>query len=294
MSQPVPQSSHASSGAQVGGGSEAEMAEMARRIAAQAAAGDTSVFGLPMAELSFADPINWVRAGWNDFKRAPGIGIFYGGCFVIMGWMLMGVFKYAPAYTLALSAGFLLMGPLMCLGLYYASACLERGEQPNIFTSLVAWRTCLNTVMIFGGVLLILEMLWGRASLIVFALSFDGIPDFKGSLMALLDPQNVSFIVAYLAVGSVFAGLIFSVSVIAMPMILDRDVDAVTAALMSMRLVLTQMGVMVWWGVLIAVIIGLAMLPGFLGLFVAGPVIGHASWHAYRAVLAPPTQSVIV
>jgi uncharacterized membrane protein len=270
------------------------MAEMARRIAAQAAAGDTSVFGLPMAELSFADPINWVRAGWNDFKRAPGIGIFYGGCFVIMGWMLMGVFKYAPAYTLALSAGFLLMGPLMCLGLYYASACLERGEQPNIFTSLVAWRTCLNTVMIFGGVLLILEMLWGRASLIVFALSFDGIPDFKGSLMALLDPQNVSFIVAYLAVGSVFAGLIFSVSVIAMPMILDRDVDAVTAALMSMRLVLTQMGVMVWWGVLIAVIIGLAMLPGFLGLFVAGPVIGHASWHAYRAVLAPPTQSVIV
>lgn len=285
MSSPVPQSQTASSAphqAPVAGLSEAELAA---RIAAQASANDTSVFGLPMAELSFADPIKWVQAGWQDFRRVPGIGLFYGGCFVAMGWMLLEVFKHAPAYTLALSAGFLLMGPLMCLGLYYASACLERGEQPNIFTSLVAWRTCLNTVMIFGGVLLILEMLWGRASLIVFALSFDSIPDFKGSLTALLDPENISFIVAYLAVGSVFAGLIFSVSVIAMPMILDREVDAVTAALMSMRLVLTQMGVMVWWGVLIAAIIGLAMLPGFLGLFVAGPVIGHASWHAYRAAV---------
>lgn len=286
MSQPVPQPPAASAAPhQVPGG--LSEAELAARIAAQASANDTSAFGLPLARLSFADPIKWVQAGWRDFRRVPGIGIFYGGCFVIMGWLLLEVFKHAPAYTLALSAGFLLMGPLMCLGLYYASACLERGESPNLFTSLVAWRTCLNTVMIFGGVLLILEMLWGRASLIVFALSFDGIPDFKGSLLALLDPQNLSFIVAYLAVGSVFAGLIFSVSVIAMPMILDRDVDAITAALTSMRLVLTQTAVMIWWGLIIAVIIGLAMLPGFLGLFVAGPVIGHASWHAYRAVLAP-------
>lgn len=290
MSQPVPQSQPASAmphQASVAGLTEADLAA---RIAAQASSNDTSVLSMPLAELSFSDPIKWVRAGWRDFRQAPSIGLFYGACFVLMGWMLLEVFRYAPAYTLALSAGFLLMGPLMCLGLYYVSRCLERGEQPNFFTSLVAWRTCLNTVMIFGGVLLILEMLWGRASLIVFALSFDGIPDFKGSLMALINPENLSFIVAYLAVGSVFAGLIFSVSVIAMPMILDREVDAVTAALMSMRLVLTQMGVMVWWGVLIAAIIGLAMLPGFLGLLVAGPVIGHASWHAYRAALGQPDR----
>ena len=90
---------------------------------------------------------------------------------------------------------------------------------------------------IFGGVLLILEMLWGRASLIIFAVSFDGMPDFKGSLLALLDPENIGFIVAYLGVGAVFAGLIFAISVVSMPMILDRSVDAISAGLTSLRLV---------------------------------------------------------
>ena len=138
---------------------------------------------------------------------------------------------------------------------------------------------------IFGGVLLILEMLWGRASLIVFAVSFDGMPDFKGSLLALLDPENIGFIVAYLAVGAVFAGLIFAISVVSMPMILDRPVDAVTAALTSLRLCLSQPGVMLLWGALITLLVVLAMLPGFLGLLVVGPVLGHASWHAYRSAV---------
>jgi uncharacterized membrane protein len=125
-------------------------------------------------------------------------------------------------------------------------------------------------------------MLWGRATLVVFAVSFDGMPDFKGSLLALLDPANLQFIVAWLAVGAVFAGLIFAVSVVSIPMLLDRPVDAITAGLTSLRLVLTQPGVMLWWGALIAVLVGAAMLPWFAGLVVVAPVVGHASWHAYR------------
>jgi uncharacterized membrane protein len=89
-------------------------------------------------------------------------------------------------------------------------------------------------------------------------------------------------------VGAVFAGLIFSVSVIAMPMILDRQTDAITAGLTSMRLVLGQPGVMILWGATITVLVVVALLPWFLGLLVIGPVLGHASWHAYRAALAPP------
>ena len=133
--------------------------------------------------------------------------------------------------------------------------------------------------------LLVLEMLWGRAALVVFAVSFDGMPDFKGSLVALLNPENIGFIVAYLAVGGVFAGLIFGISVVAMPLILDRPVDAITAGLTSLRLVLTQPGVMLLWGALITLLVVLAMLPWFAGLLVVGPVLGHASWHAYRAAV---------
>ncbi|MFN7483647.1 MAG: DUF2189 domain-containing protein [Betaproteobacteria bacterium] len=236
--------------------------------------------------LGWGAPLRWLAAGLRDFGCAPGIGLFYGGCFMVMGWALLKVFEHAPAYTLALSAGFLLMGPFLCLGLYRTSQRLERGEKPDFGDSLLAWDTRTGQLAIFGFVLLVLEMLWGRATLVVFAVSFDGMPDFKGSLRALLDPDNLPFIVAWAAVGAVFAGLIYAVSVISIPMILHRQTDAITAGLTSLRLVLTQTGVMLWWGFLIAALVTLALLPWFAGLLVVGPVVGHASWHAYREAVA--------
>lgn len=232
--------------------------------------------------LRAGDPLRWLAAGWRDFVRCPGIGLFYGACFMVMGWAILKVFEAAPAYTLALSAGFLLMGPFLCLGLYRASQRLEAGEKPGFGDSLLAWDTRTGQLAIFGFVLLVLEMLWGRATLVVFAVSFDGMPDFKGSLRALLDPENLGFIVAWAAVGAVFATLIYAVSAVSIPMILHRQTDAITAGLTSMRLVLSQPGVMFAWAALIAAVVFVAMLPWFAGLLVAGPVIGHASWHAYR------------
>jgi uncharacterized membrane protein len=264
----------------------AEREEMIRAdAAAMAAAKATRGFGPALNTLSFAQPLHWLALGWRDFRRAPVIGLFYGACFMAMGWALMAVFQHAPAYTLALSAGFLLMGPFMCLGLYHVSRQLEAGLKPDLGQSLMAWDTRTGTLAIFGFVLLVLEMLWGRASLIVFAVSFDGMPDFKGSLGALLDPENLNFIVAYIVVGALFAGLIFAVSVVSIPMILDRPTDAITAGLTSFRLVLTQPGVMLMWGAVLTSVVVLALLPGFAGLLVIGPVTGHATWHAYRAAV---------
>ena len=240
---------------------------------------------IELQPLRWSDPLRWLRLGLRDFLRCPGIGLFYGACFVVMGWALLKAFENAPAYVLALSAGFLLLGPFLCLGLYRASQALERGETPDFADSLLAWDTRTGTLAIFGFVLLVLEMLWGRAALVVFAVSFDGMPDFKGSLRALIEPDNLGFIVAYLAVGGVFAGLIFAISVVAMPLILDRPVDAITAGLTSLRLVLAQPGVMLLWGALITVLVVVAMLPWFAGLLIVGPVLGHASWHAYRSAV---------
>jgi len=251
-----------------------------------AAPPSSSPFSIALNPLPLSAPLRWLALGTRDFARAPFIGLFYGACFMVMGWALLRVFEHAPAYTLALSAGFLLMGPFLCLGLYQTSLRLERGEKPDFGDSLLAWQTRTGTLAIFGFVLLVLEMLWGRAALVVFAVSFDGMPDFKGSIRALLDPDNLQFIVAYLAVGGVFAGLIFAVSVVAMPMILHRQTDAITAGLTSLRLVLTQPLVMILWGAVITALVVLAMLPWFVGLVVVGPVIGHASWHAYRAAVA--------
>ncbi len=239
-----------------------------------------------LRRLRWSSPFRWLALGWRDFIRAPFIGLFYGACFMVMGWALLKVYEHAPAYTLALSAGFLLMGPFLCLGLYRVSQRLEGGQKPDFGDSLLAWDTRTSQLAIFGFVLLVLEMLWGRATLVIFAVSFDGMPDFKGSLLALLSPDNLQFIVAWLMVGALFAALIYSVSVVSIPMILHRQTDAITAGLTSMRLVLTQTGVMLLWGALIALLVVLALLPWFAGLLVVGPVIGHASWHAYREAVA--------
>jgi len=263
---------------------EPQAAEASAAPAAESA--PRSPFDIQLSPLTWADPPHWLALGWRDFVRCPGIGLFYGTVFMVMGWALMKVYEHAPAYTLALSAGFLLMGPFLCLGLYRASQRLEQGQRPDLGDSLLAWDTRTGQLGVFGFVLLVLEMLWGRATLVIFAVSFDGMPELKGSLLALLDPANLAFIVAWAAVGAVFAGLIYAVTVVSMPMILDRQTDAITAGLTSMRLVLTQTPVMLFWGLLIAALTGLALLPWFAGLLVAGPVIGHASWHAYRAAVA--------
>lgn len=250
----------------------------------------SSIFSLKLADLSMADPFTWIAKGWQDYMQHPKPGLFYGFAFFAMGHALWAVFKSAPAYVLALSAGFLLMGPFLCLGLYHASRCIERGERPSLRASLLSWMPTKGAMGIFAGVLLILEMLWGRASLIVFAVTFNSVPSAENTLTQLLDPDNIGFLVTYTVVGGIFAGLIFVSSVIAIPMIMDRQVDAVSAGLTSIRACVQNPGVMLLWGALITTLVGMSMLPYFLGLLVAGPVVGHATWHAYRAIV--PAESV--
>lgn len=255
---------------------------------AEDAARQGSVLDMPLAQLDWRSPFEWLSLGWRDFTRTPSIGLFYGACFVLMGWLLVACFHQAPEYSLALCAGFLLVGPFLCLGLYEVSRRIERDEAPSLWSSLTAWRLSSAQLAIFACVLLVLEMLWGRAAMIVFAISFDGVPDFSGPLSSFMTEEYLTFFAAYMAVGAIFAGVIYAISAISMPMLLDRPVDAISAALASMRLVSTQMGVMLLWGALITLLVAMAMLPGFLGLLVVGPVLGHASWHAYRAATATP------
>jgi uncharacterized membrane protein len=251
-----------------------------------------SVFSLRLADLKPSDPMQWLKLGWQDFKRCPRIGLFYGLCFFAMGHALLAVFQHAPAYVLGLSAGFLLMGPFLCLGLYDASQAMQtHSHRPSLRASLMAWKPTKGTMGIFAGVLLILELLWGRASLVVFAVTFNTMPSTEKLLPQLINPENLGFLITYTVVGGFFAGLIFVTSAISIPMIMDRQVDAVSAGLTSIRACLQNPGVMLLWGAWITALILLAMLPYFLGLFVIGPVIGHATWHAYQHIVPPVDAS---
>ena len=242
--------------------------------------------GLPeIATLRLGDPLRWLRCGWRDFVRAPGIGLFYGSCFTGMGVALAWAFVNSPQWLLALCGGFLLLGPFLAVGLYDVSRSLERGEAPSLTRSLTAWNKNLSALALYVGMLLVLEMLWSRAALVVFALSFNSLPQNHSTLGLLLDPKNIPFVTAYLGVGAVFAGLIFATSVISIPMIMDRATDGISAGITSARACLANPLVMFVWGALITVLVVLAMLPWFAGLLILGPVLGHASWHAYRAAV---------
>ncbi|MFO0107472.1 MAG: DUF2189 domain-containing protein [Burkholderiales bacterium] len=236
--------------------------------------------------LGFADPFRWLARGWQDLLKHPGIALFYGLCFWGMAQVLTLVFKHKPEYTLSLVSGCLLVGPFLAMGLYEVSRKRERGEMPDLATSLMCWDQHIRSMAMLVLALLVLELLWGRVSLVVFAVFFNtGMPSTTGVIEAVFNPNNIEFIVAYLVVGGVFASLVYGLSVVSIPMILDLDTDAITAVLTSIRVVFSHLGVMLLWGFLLSVLVLAALWPWALGIILVGPWLGHASWHAYRATV---------
>jgi uncharacterized membrane protein len=228
-------------------------------------------------------PWRWLARGLRDLRAAPGIALFYGLCFWGMAATLGAVFRHKPEYTMTLVSGCLLVGPFLAMGLYDASRRLERGEAPALSHSLTCWDQHLGSMGLLVLVVILLELLWGRASLVVFAVFFDtGMPSTATVLDAVFNPRNWQFLAVYLAVGGTFAALVFCSMVVSVPMILDRDTDAITAALGSFRVVFENTAVMVLWGAMVVVLTLAALWPWGAGLVILGPWLGHATWHAYR------------
>lgn len=244
---------------------------------------------ITLQKLRWGDPLRWLLQGLQDVRSAPGIAVFYGVCFWLMALLLGWVFRTRPEYTMSMASGCLLIGPFMAMGLYDTSRRREAGLRPSLSESLTCWDSHMGSMGMLMLVLVVLELLWGRASLVVFAVFFNtGMPSTTGVLQAVFNPENWSFVAVYAVVGGAFAALVFSTTVVSIPMILDRDTDALTAGITSFRVVLENTAVMLWWGALITAIVGISLWYWGVGLLLAGPVLGHASWHAYRASVTPP------
>lgn len=238
--------------------------------------------------LRLADPFRWLQAAGSDLLAAPAVAVFYGGSFWLMALLLGWVFRTRPEYAMSLASGCLLVGPFMAMGLYDISRRREAGLPHGLSHSLTCWDKHLGSMGMLVLVLVVLELLWGRASLVVFAVFFNtGMPSTTGVVQAIFNPQNWSFVAVYLAVGGAFAALVFATSVVSIPMILDRDTDALSAAITSIRVVVENPGVMLLWGFLIAALVTASLFAWGAGLLLVGPLLGHASWHAYRAAVAP-------
>lgn len=249
-----------------------------------------------MGKLGWGDPFRWLAKGWQDLQRHPGIALFYGLCFWGMAQTLALVFKHKPEYTLSLVSGCLLVGPFLAMGLYEVSRKREQKQTPDLASSLMCWDRHIKSMAMLVLVLMVLELLWGRASLVVFAVFFNtGMPSTTGVIEAVFNPQNIEFLLVYLGVGGIFASLVYGLSVVSIPMILDRDTDAISAVLTSLRVVFTHPGVLLLWGLLLSALVFMALLPWALGIIVVGPWLGHASWYAYRGSVVweeEPTETV--
>jgi uncharacterized membrane protein len=248
-----------------------------------------SALAIPLIrQVPFQEPVRWLGEGWGDLRQVPMASLAYGVCFALAGWLMAWVFADAYALFAFLVMGFLILGPALAMGTYDLSRRLELGERPRFGDTVAAWRPNLANIAILAAVLGVLFLLWARASMVAFALFFDtgGLPTFADILRAIFTFEQPRFAVVYLCVAGLFATLAFVVSVIALPMMLDRKVDAVNAALASMAACARSPAAMLAWaGCIVSLIVG-SLFAGYLGLVVVMPWLGHASWHAYRDLTA--------
>lgn len=257
--------------------------------AAPAATSAAAPPALALDTLNGASPWTWLARGWRDLWAAWPQSLFFGLCFWTMALVLMLVFRGRPQWTMTMVSGCFLLGPFLAMGLYDISRRRAEGRAQDLAASLTCWDRHIPSLGMLVLVLLVLELLWGRASLVVFAVFFyTGMPTTAGVLQAVFNPQNWQFVLVYAAVGGLFAALVFCTCAISIPMILDRDTDAISAGLRSFQLVLSRPGVMLQWGLLI-VLLTLAglLLPWGAGVLLVAPWLGHASWHGYRQVVPP-------
>jgi uncharacterized membrane protein len=231
-------------------------------------------------------PFGWLAQGWRDYRAHPLPSLFYGICFAAMGWLIALTFRHAYEYVSALVTGFFLVGPFLAIGLYDLSRRRERGLPAWLAPTLDAWSKNAGAIGVFALVLVVILLLWARASLVVFALFYTGaMPSVAGFLDQMFALDNVEFLFAYFCVGGFFAVLVFAISVVSVPMMLDRDTDGVVAVLTSLRAFGANVPAMIVWGLAIFALVAAGFALFFAGLVVAVPVIGHATWHAYRALV---------
>ena len=256
-------------------------------------AAQTGPLPLPdVRRIAPGDLADALRAGLADFAAAPLYGLFFGTVFSVTGIVIAYLLMVTGSsyWVLPLAAGFPLIGPFAAVGLYEVSRRRETGEPLN-------WPDVLGAVVREGRlqlpsyafVVLFVFLIWVYLAHLIFALSFGLKPltNVMSSTDLLLTSEGIAMLIAGTLVGGAVAALLFAISVAAVPMLLERDIDIASAMFVSVRAVLHNRAIMILWGGIIALACTIAMVPLFLGMVVVFPVLGHASWHVYRRIVEP-------
>jgi uncharacterized membrane protein len=244
--------------------------------------------------IGIADIAAAFAEGWNDFRRAPLFGLFFGAFYAAGGLLIFWLlFRLDMIYmAIPLVIGFMLLGPFVAVGLYEVSRRLESGTP-------LTWGGVLGVMLRqrerefvwMSFVTLFVFWIWIYQVRLLLALFFGmkTFSTFAAFLTLLFTTANgLTFLAVGHIVGAFLSLVLFSITVVSFPLLLDRDVDFITAMITSVKAVFTSPLPMLGWGIAIVALTFLAVAPAFLGLLVVLPVLGHTTWHLYRRLVAPP------
>lgn len=254
--------------------------------------------GVAVAALAFDAPWAWLAAGWRDLWAAPVVSFSYGAAFAGIAALLTGVLasRGLEALILPLSGGFLLLGPALATGLYETSRRLEAGEPVSLRAVLRAVMASAGRLSFFGAILTFIYAVWLQLALLLLMLFLgtNQLPPAKEFIPTLLfTPKGLGLLVTGTAVGGALALLVFAVSAVSVPLLMTRKVDAVTAAGVSVAAVLRNPKPMLLWAALIAGFMSVGLATAFVGCVVAFPLVGYATWHAFRDVIPDRSLSYL-
>ena len=232
-------------------------------------------------------PWSWLSKGWHDLRSNPSVGVTYGVLAAITGYLITaGLFALDMVYLiLPLMAGFLIIGPILAVGLYEVSRRNEQGLSTSIGEALAAFGRNRSQIALMGVALMLLMFLWSRIAALLFFLYFGMDPPSFENLFVetFLSAGSWKFLIIGTAIGGVLSFFAFAISVISIPMLLDRpEMNVIEAIATSFKSVQANAGPMLLWAALIVAFSLVGLITLYLGLIITLPLIGHASWHAYR------------
>lgn len=231
-------------------------------------------------------PLSWLAAGWRDMASNPLPALAYGLLFSLGGDFILLAGLQHPLLFVGAISGFLLIAPLLAAGLYELSRQYAAGGDPGFIGSLAGLRRSATSLAAFGLVLAAIILLWDRISTFAFAVvggSEQGVGPFVSRLIT--EGQHRAFVAAWFVLGAVLAIFTFAISVVSVPMLLDRDSGFLDAILTSLRTFSLNLEAMVLWGAIIGALTLLGFATLLFGLVFIMPILGHASWHAYRELV---------
>lgn len=249
--------------------------------------GEARNLRLRTLRVSAGRPLNWLRLGWRDMRRNWGASLGYGALTVAFGWTLLVFLGTHPYYVAAAISGFLLVAPVLSAGFAEMSRRYSAGQSASFDDSLDGFSRNHTALLWFGVILALCAAVWFAVSAVMLHTVFQiSAPDMQETLYrGFVDSMNRSQVEAYVAVGGALAAFVFILSVVSVPLIVDRHATAGQAMLASVKAAFTNIPAMILWSALILALTVLGYAPFLGGLLIVSPLLGHATWHAYRDLI---------